>query len=77
MLRVLQGMGASQYELASNSLTLQVPEITKPEASYDLVKTMRASVLVLGPTLARCGQVRVSPGYTGHCRSRRPYGGWS
>ena len=31
-----------------------------PEAPYELVKTMRASVLVLGPLVARCGQARVS-----------------
>jgi UDP-N-acetylglucosamine 1-carboxyvinyltransferase len=34
--------------------------LTRPEAPYDLVKTMRASVLVLGPLLARLGQARVS-----------------
>ncbi len=35
-------------------------EIAEPEAPYDLVKTMRASSLVLGPLVARCGRARVS-----------------
>src|SRR5207244_7217 len=34
--------------------------LSDPLAPYDLVKTMRASVLVLGPLLARCGEARVS-----------------
>ena len=37
-----------------------MPAIEDPTASYDLVKTMRASVLVLGPLLARCGRAKVS-----------------
>lgn len=37
-----------------------VPSDLKPEAPYDLVKTMRASVLVLGPLLARLGEARVA-----------------
>jgi UDP-N-acetylglucosamine 1-carboxyvinyltransferase len=41
-------------------LQLRARAITNPEAPYELVKTMRASVLVLGPLLARCGRARVS-----------------
>ncbi|MBF0375665.1 MAG: UDP-N-acetylglucosamine 1-carboxyvinyltransferase [Alphaproteobacteria bacterium] len=41
-------------------LELTAPEITNTTAPYDLVRKMRASVLVLGPLLARCGQARVS-----------------
>jgi UDP-N-acetylglucosamine 1-carboxyvinyltransferase len=44
----------------SNELTLQAEAVSKLEASYDLVKTMRASFLVLGPLTARFGQARVS-----------------
>jgi UDP-N-acetylglucosamine 1-carboxyvinyltransferase len=40
--------------------TIEAREIGHGEAPYDLVKTMRASVLVLGPLLARTGHVRVS-----------------
>ncbi|MDO8903264.1 UDP-N-acetylglucosamine 1-carboxyvinyltransferase [Hydrogenophaga sp.] len=41
-------------------LSFRAADPIRPEASYDLVKTMRASVLVLGPLLARFGQARVS-----------------
>lgn len=41
-------------------LELCAERIDKPEAPYDLVKTMRASVLTLGPLVARCGEARVS-----------------
>ena len=40
--------------------TVEAREIGSADAPYDLVKTMRASVLVLGPLLARSGSVRVS-----------------
>jgi UDP-N-acetylglucosamine 1-carboxyvinyltransferase len=42
------------------TVTVRVPRAVKPEAPYDLVRTMRASVVVLGPLLARWGQARVS-----------------
>ena len=60
MIRVLRRMGAAEPDRRGSRLTLQVPEIVAPEAPYELVKTMRASVLVLGPLLARCGAGRVS-----------------
>ena len=41
-------------------LEIQAQTIDKPEATYDMVKTMRASILVLGPLLARFGKARVS-----------------
>ncbi|MCP1574603.1 UDP-N-acetylglucosamine 1-carboxyvinyltransferase [Herbaspirillum rubrisubalbicans] len=41
-------------------LVLNGNDITRPEAPYELVKTMRASILVLGPLLARFGQAKVS-----------------
>ena len=41
-------------------VTIQACKIVRPEAPYDVVKTMRASSLVLGPLLARCGVARVS-----------------
>src|SRR5512137_1568727 len=52
---VERGTGA-----AAASVSVRVPASVKPEAPYDLVRTMRASVLVLGPLLARWGQARVS-----------------
>src|SRR5580700_11913416 len=39
---------------------VEAAELTRPEAPYEVVKTMRASGLVLGPFVARCGRARVS-----------------
>ncbi|HEX6722103.1 MAG TPA: UDP-N-acetylglucosamine 1-carboxyvinyltransferase, partial [Burkholderiaceae bacterium] len=41
-------------------VTIDASQVTAPEAPYELVKTMRAAILVLGPLLARCGEARVS-----------------
>jgi UDP-N-acetylglucosamine 1-carboxyvinyltransferase len=64
MARLLRQMGvaASHEESApaSGRMLLHAARISDPTAGYDLVKTMRASVLVLGPLLARCGRARVS-----------------
>ncbi|HEV8337074.1 MAG TPA: UDP-N-acetylglucosamine 1-carboxyvinyltransferase [Candidatus Polarisedimenticolia bacterium] len=60
MIRVLQRMGATDPVREDGRMVLRVPELRSPVAPYDLVKTMRASVLVLGPLLARCGEARVS-----------------
>jgi len=43
-----------------NDVTVQAAEIARPEAPYEVVKTMRASSLVLGPLVARTGRARVS-----------------
>jgi UDP-N-acetylglucosamine 1-carboxyvinyltransferase len=43
-----------------NTVTLEPARALNPEAPYDLVRTMRASVLVLGPLLARVGHARVA-----------------
>ena len=59
LIRLLQGMGV-EAQRAGSELVLAAPHITEAVAPYDLVKTMRASILVLGPLLARCGQARVS-----------------
>ena len=45
---------------APTGTTLHCKNIASPEASYELVKTMRSSTLVLGPLVARCGRARVS-----------------
>ncbi len=63
MKRLLEHMGAevTPDELHTDGeLTLQAARLDNPEAPYEMVKTMRASVLALGPLLARCGQARVS-----------------
>jgi UDP-N-acetylglucosamine 1-carboxyvinyltransferase len=60
MMRVLEHLGASVDEPAPNAVTVRVERFGSFEAPYDLVKTMRASVLVLGPLVARHGRARVS-----------------
>ena len=63
-LRLLSALGVKvkreNRSGAAEHLSLQADHVTKLEASYDLVKTMRASFLVLGPLLSRFGEVRVS-----------------
>jgi len=60
MAKLLAQMGVEVGAQADGALELRAAQVAKPEAPYELVKTMRASVLVLGPLLARCGSARVS-----------------
>jgi UDP-N-acetylglucosamine 1-carboxyvinyltransferase len=63
MLKLLQQMGVALEFPNPNDrshLILQAATISSPEAPYELVKTMRASILVLGPLLARMGRATVS-----------------
>ena len=59
MLRLLENLGV-KHSRQEDVLTIDATDIIYSEASYDLVKTMRASVLVLGPLLARLGRAKVS-----------------
>ncbi|MDO9234627.1 MAG: UDP-N-acetylglucosamine 1-carboxyvinyltransferase [Aquabacterium sp.] len=61
-LKLLRNMGvvAERHADDVNRVTLDAGRVTNPEAPYELVKTMRASILVLGPLLARFGRARVS-----------------
>ena len=61
-LKLLRHMGAKvdRPEDAPEQITIDASDITSTEAPYDLVKTMRASILVLGPLLARFGRATVS-----------------
>ena len=59
-LRLLSQMGVSTTMDEMMSITLDPSTITNYYAPYDLVKTMRASILVLGPLLAKYGQAKVS-----------------
>ena len=62
MLKLLANMGTT-IERSADQLevvTLNAGTVTTPEAPYDLVKTMRASILALGPLLARFGEATVS-----------------
>lgn len=58
-LRLLRNMGVAA-ERSEGEVTIDPRGLTSPEAPYDLVKTMRASILVLGPLLARFGEATVS-----------------
>ena len=61
--KLLAEMGAEVelgYGRAQHRTTICCRDLASPEASYELVKTMRASTLVLGPLVARCGRARIS-----------------
>jgi len=58
-LSLLEGVGA-KVERAGGDVMLELPKLTSTEAPYDLVRTMRASVLMLGPLLAREHKAKVS-----------------
>src|SRR5437867_3513939 len=61
-LKLLRSMGAAAERNAQrpDEVTIDAGALYHPEAAYDLVKTMRASILVLDPLLARFGRARVS-----------------
>ena len=59
ILTLTQELGA-EYNLKKNSVTIQAKNIRSEEASYKLVRAMRASILVLGPLLARQGKAVVA-----------------
>lgn len=59
MQKLLEHTGAV-IETSGNQVRVQASSVDKAEAPYDLVKTMRASSLVLGPLVARTGRARVS-----------------
>jgi UDP-N-acetylglucosamine 1-carboxyvinyltransferase len=59
ILALLASLGA-EWERQDSTVRINTENLENFEASYDLVKTMRASVLVLGPLLARLGRARVS-----------------
>jgi UDP-N-acetylglucosamine 1-carboxyvinyltransferase len=68
MLKLLAQMGVKVEKVGAggtasataNAVTLDASGLDNPVAPYEMVKTMRAAVLVLGPLVARCGEARVS-----------------
>jgi len=62
MLKLIRNMGvvAERSKDLPNTVTINAGTLSSPEAPYELVKTMRASVLALGPLLARFGEAKVS-----------------
>ncbi len=61
MTKLLAQMGVEVVPgKAAGDISLQSATISEPTAPYELVRTMRASILVLGPLVARCGRAKVS-----------------
>ena len=60
MIKLLEALGAKVENYSNEKITLDTSKINNSEAPYDLVSTMRASCMVLGPLLARLGKARVS-----------------
>ncbi|HTS22970.1 MAG TPA: UDP-N-acetylglucosamine 1-carboxyvinyltransferase [Casimicrobiaceae bacterium] len=59
-MQALLGQMGVKAERDDGTLTVAAESVEWPLAPYELVKTMRASILALGPLLARCGEARVS-----------------
>jgi UDP-N-acetylglucosamine 1-carboxyvinyltransferase len=57
---LLRGLGVHVEALGDGKMRLNAASLSSWEAPYELVKTMRAAILVLGPLVARCGAARVS-----------------
>ncbi|MDP3976088.1 MAG: UDP-N-acetylglucosamine 1-carboxyvinyltransferase [bacterium] len=64
LLNIMEFLG-SQYSFSGNTLRIRTPEIRTTDIPLDMVKTMRASILLIGPLLARAGHIRI--GYPGGC----------
>jgi UDP-N-acetylglucosamine 1-carboxyvinyltransferase len=60
MLKLVRNMGVTAERDDNGTVRLNAGDLGNPEAPYELVKTMRASVLALGPLLARFGHAKVS-----------------
>jgi UDP-N-acetylglucosamine 1-carboxyvinyltransferase len=60
MLKLIRNMGVSAERSDDGTVSIDSSKLSSPEAPYELVKTMRASVLALGPLLARFGEATVS-----------------
>ena len=60
MLKLIRNMGVQVDQLPNGTVRVDAGKLSSPEAPYELVKTMRASVLALGPLLARFGEATVS-----------------
>ena len=60
MLKLIRNMGVTVEQGQDGTVRIDAARLSSPEAPYELVKTMRASVLALGPLLARFGEATVS-----------------
>lgn len=67
MKEILASHGAEVTELEENVLAIETNDITSTEAKFELVNKMRASILIMGPLLARKGKARIPlPGGCGN-----------
>ena len=57
---IMQSLGVPTWRDKTGGLCIDATKIDRPIGEYDLVRKMRASICILGPLLARCGQVKVS-----------------
>lgn len=60
LIKILTMLGAESVELGANEATISTKNITNLKVIYDMVRKMRASILLLGPLLSRFGQCQVS-----------------
>lgn len=60
LLKLLEFLGAEYHFTQSNQIQIHTHSVTKTQATYEIVRKMRASILVLGPLLARFGHCEVS-----------------
>ena len=75
MLKLIRNMGVTAERDDNGTVQLNAGALNNPEAPYELVKTMRASVLAVGPLLARFGKAHQGPAGHGchHHRGKRLY----
>lgn len=60
ILKLLRHLGATVEDDGQGGVAVTAASVQATDAPYEMVKTMRASILVLGPLVARCGEARVS-----------------
>jgi UDP-N-acetylglucosamine 1-carboxyvinyltransferase len=60
MVAIVSAMGAKVQRDGEGALVIEMPDELRPEAPYELVEKIRASFVVLGPLLARCGRAKVA-----------------
>lgn len=60
LLKLLENLGANYHLIKENEIHISTLEVKEAKANYDIVRKMRASILVLGPLLARFGHCEVS-----------------
>lgn len=60
LLKLLENLGANYHLIKENEIHMSTLEVKETKANYDIVRKMRASILVLGPLLARFGHCEVS-----------------